>query len=224
MRILVIRRDNIGDLVCTTPLLAALRGRFPQARIVALVNSYNAAVLDGNPDVDEVLSYTKLKHRLPGQSRVRILLDRLGMVARLRRDVFDYVLLAKAGFDRQGLSLARQLKRREIAGYAPPEGQPGASTLAVPGQPDPAAQFGSAKPVVWGTYKPYDQVFLPDAQTPQPWRGWLYWSPGRFLRALLPRVQLTRSLEWRMGRPGVQAKEEAVSQKSEPVRMTSGSE
>jgi hypothetical protein len=38
-----------------------------------------------------------------------------------------------------------------------------------PGQPDPAAQFGSAKPVVWGTYKPYDQVFLPDAQTPQPW-------------------------------------------------------
>jgi len=26
-RILVIRRDNIGDLVCTTPLLAALRTR-----------------------------------------------------------------------------------------------------------------------------------------------------------------------------------------------------
>jgi len=24
-RILVIRRDNIGDLVCTTPLIAALR-------------------------------------------------------------------------------------------------------------------------------------------------------------------------------------------------------
>jgi ADP-heptose:LPS heptosyltransferase len=60
MRILVIRRDNIGHLVCTTPLFAALRARHPQAHIAALVNSNNAAVLAGNPDVDEVHSYTKL--------------------------------------------------------------------------------------------------------------------------------------------------------------------
>ena len=36
---LVIRRDNIGDLVCTTPLFEALRLRFPSARIDALTNS-----------------------------------------------------------------------------------------------------------------------------------------------------------------------------------------
>jgi ADP-heptose:LPS heptosyltransferase len=52
MRILVIRRDNIGGLVCRTPLFAALRARYSQAHIAALVNSYNAAVLDGNPHVD----------------------------------------------------------------------------------------------------------------------------------------------------------------------------
>ena len=57
--ILVIRRDNIGDLVCTTPLITALRQRFPKAWIGALVNSYNARVLDGNPDQDEVFIYTK---------------------------------------------------------------------------------------------------------------------------------------------------------------------
>ena len=85
MRILVIRRDNIGDLVCTTPLFSALRARYPQAHISALVTSYNAAVLAGNPHIDEVHSYTKLKHRLPGQSRVGIVLARLGMLARLRR-------------------------------------------------------------------------------------------------------------------------------------------
>jgi hypothetical protein len=38
-----------------------------------------------------------------------------------------------------------------------------------PGQPDPAARFGGAGPVVWSTYKLYDQVFLPNAQAPQPW-------------------------------------------------------
>jgi hypothetical protein len=38
-----------------------------------------------------------------------------------------------------------------------------------PGHPDPNAQFGSAAPVVWNTYKRSDQVFLPNAQTPAPW-------------------------------------------------------
>ncbi|MBM3273219.1 glycosyltransferase family 9 protein, partial [Candidatus Kaiserbacteria bacterium] len=44
-RILVIRRDNIGDLICTTPLLAALRKQWPHAWIGVLANSYNAPIL-----------------------------------------------------------------------------------------------------------------------------------------------------------------------------------
>ena len=120
MKILVIRRDNIGDLVCTTPLFAALRARYPQAHIAALVNSYNAAVLEGNRDVDAVYAYTKLKHRAPGDSAFGIVLDRLRLFARLRRERFDYVLLAKGGFDRHGLTLARPLGARHIVGFAPP--------------------------------------------------------------------------------------------------------
>jgi len=120
VRILVIRRDNIGDLVCTTPLLAALRARYPQAHIAALVNSYNAAVLEGNPHVDAVHSYTKLKHREPGQSRIAIITARLGMLVRLRREPFDYIVLAKDAVDRQGLALARQLRRRDVVGFASP--------------------------------------------------------------------------------------------------------
>jgi ADP-heptose:LPS heptosyltransferase len=131
VRILVIRRDNIGDLVCTTPLFAALRARYPQAHIAALVNSYNGAVLDGNPHIDAVHTYTKLKHRLPGESRVRILLSRLRMLMHLRQQPFDYIVLAKAGFDRQGLIQARQLRRRHIVGFTQP-GEPAARLITVP--------------------------------------------------------------------------------------------
>jgi heptosyltransferase III len=138
MRILVIRRDNIGDLVCTTPLLAALRDRYPSAHIAALVNSYNAAVLDGNPHVDEVHRYTKLKHRRPGESAVAIVLARLKMMARLRQHTFDYILLCKAGFDRHGLNVARQLKRRHIVGFEPAGKEVPAITVKVRGEPDPA--------------------------------------------------------------------------------------
>jgi ADP-heptose:LPS heptosyltransferase len=93
LKILVIRRDNIGDLVCTTPVFTALRQRFPTAQICALVNSYNAPVLAQHPGVDHVFVYTKLKHRAPGQSRLRLLWQRLRMHQALRRIAFDYVLL-----------------------------------------------------------------------------------------------------------------------------------
>ncbi|MCK7500105.1 MAG: hypothetical protein MZW92_64610 [Comamonadaceae bacterium] len=49
-RILIVRRDNIGDLVCTTPMIRMLRRHHPDAWIAALVTRYNAEVLAGNPD------------------------------------------------------------------------------------------------------------------------------------------------------------------------------
>ena len=85
LRILVVRRDNIGDLVCTTPLFTALRQRFPEAWIGALVNSYNAPVLRGNPDLSEVYAYTKFKHREQGDFWLRDIWLRYCMIAALRR-------------------------------------------------------------------------------------------------------------------------------------------
>jgi heptosyltransferase-3 len=173
MRILVIRRDNIGDLVCTTPLFAALRARYPRAHIAALVNSYNAAVLDDNPALDEVHSYKKLKHRLPGESRIGILRARLSMLARLRAEAFDYILLAKAGYDRQGLSLARQLRRTHIVGFADASA-PAAITLRVEG-PDPQLHEVEAVHLLGRALDVHAapgpaQVF-PDRQRVEAWRS-----------------------------------------------------
>src|SRR3990172_6207808 len=92
-KILVIRRDNIGDLVCTTPLLRALRAQLPAARIVVLATRYNAAVLAGNPDVDSSCSYTKVKHRAAGESALSIYLQRIQTILALRRERFDWILL-----------------------------------------------------------------------------------------------------------------------------------
>ena len=92
-RILVIRRDNIGDLVCTTPLLRALRSQLPDAYLAALVTQYNAAVLARNPDLDAIHSYTKAKHRADGDSLLGIYARRLKQVMALRKEKFDWVLL-----------------------------------------------------------------------------------------------------------------------------------
>lgn len=111
---LIIRRDNIGDLVCTTPLLRALREHFPDARICALVNSYNAPVLAHNPDVNEVYVYTKAKHRQKGQSLSQLYWARLKLFWTLRREHFGYALLAGQSQGTRLMRLAKFIAPRQI--------------------------------------------------------------------------------------------------------------
>ena len=118
-RILIIRRDNIGDLVCTTPAIAALRAHYPDAEIAALVNSYNAEVLRGNPNLNKVFVYQKLKHAGGLASRLRAVYERLKLIVRLRRWNPDVTILAKASHDRHGLNFARQIGAKNIIGYVP---------------------------------------------------------------------------------------------------------
>ncbi len=121
-KILIIRRDNIGDLVCTTPLVQVLRRRFPAAWLGALVNSYNAPVLDGNPDLDEVFVYTKAKHRGAGESLPGIFWRRLAMMRRLRRMQLDDVIIATTSPQPRVVKLAQWLKPGRIIGFGNVDG------------------------------------------------------------------------------------------------------
>ena len=109
-RILVIRRDNIGDLICTTPLLAALRRQWPAAWIGVLANDYNTTILAGNPEIDAVFAYRKAKHRAAGESRLSVWRDTAALMWRLRRMELDLVLCASPGARR----FARLLGARRI--------------------------------------------------------------------------------------------------------------
>jgi heptosyltransferase-2 len=53
--ILVLRNNDIGDLIVVTPLFEALRRRYPEARIAAGIGDWNRAVLANNPFVDDIL-------------------------------------------------------------------------------------------------------------------------------------------------------------------------
>ena len=120
-QILVIRRDNIGDLVCTTPLLTALRKQYPQAWVGVLANSYNAPVLQGNTDLDAVFCYRKLKHVDGGwREKWRALVERWQMLWRLRRRRLDLVILAAGDNDLRARALADWITpARILASTAP---------------------------------------------------------------------------------------------------------
>jgi ADP-heptose:LPS heptosyltransferase len=55
-RLLVLRTEQIGDVLLTTPALRALRESFPDAYIAALVQKMTAPLLQTNPHLDEVIA------------------------------------------------------------------------------------------------------------------------------------------------------------------------
>ena len=131
--ILVIRRDNIGDLVCTLPLIAALRKKYPNARIEALVNSYNCDVLAGHPDLNAVHAYSKGKHRAD-ESLLAVYWRRIRLLWSLRGR-FDCVILAAPGEQPRSLGYARLIRPRHILGFVSPDTTLRGIDWAVPYQP-----------------------------------------------------------------------------------------
>ena len=90
-RIIFIRRDNIGDLVCTTPSIRAVREKYPDAKIGILVNTYNADAVSNNPDIDEVYIYEKAKHA-PDKSKLSVWLNNLRVLQKIRKEKYDVAI------------------------------------------------------------------------------------------------------------------------------------
>jgi lipopolysaccharide heptosyltransferase III len=67
--ILLIATRHIGDVLLTTPLLRSLRFAYPDARIDALVYRWTAGILDGNPDVNRLITVNQ-DPRLPEYARL----------------------------------------------------------------------------------------------------------------------------------------------------------
>ncbi len=54
--IFVLRNNDLGDVLVTTPLLAGLRKAFPKAKISIGVGDWAQSLLENNPDLDEVIN------------------------------------------------------------------------------------------------------------------------------------------------------------------------
>lgn len=100
-RILVVRLDTIGDVLLSEPAIAALRHRFPDSRLEAVVSPAGRAVLDGSPDIDGFFVYDAPWHAawrgLPvqwGSERGKL----WRVLRELRRQRYDLAVELRADF------------------------------------------------------------------------------------------------------------------------------
>lgn len=57
MKILVIRTDRIGEVLLSTPILTALKEKWPLAEITVMIKPEVKELLEGNPNVNEIIEY-----------------------------------------------------------------------------------------------------------------------------------------------------------------------
>ena len=91
-RILVVRLDNLGDVLLMTPAIHAIRQSHPRAHIALWTSAIGAEVAAMDPDIDEIIVYEAPWmdpwHRLPQDGR-----RELAMIAELRRHKFDGAII-----------------------------------------------------------------------------------------------------------------------------------
>jgi lipopolysaccharide heptosyltransferase III len=111
-RILVITLRRLGDVLLTTPLIRSIRRGFPGGKLDVMVFRGSEGILDGNPDIDDVIT----------MSERPLVAEALDLIRMLWRR-YDLVLSTQAG-DRPTF-FALVTGRRRI-GLVPRAGETGA--------------------------------------------------------------------------------------------------
>lgn len=117
MKILVTKRDKLGDLLLTTPLFANLRASLPEARIHLLANDYNAWVASAHPALDRTWVYPRT--RLGGGVRIGAVFGQIGVMWQLRRERFDVAIVAQGEYSPRAVQRALWVGARRTIAYVP---------------------------------------------------------------------------------------------------------
>ncbi|HPD31739.1 MAG TPA: lipopolysaccharide heptosyltransferase I [Phycisphaerae bacterium] len=104
-RILIIKPSSFGDVIHAMPVLHGLRTRFPRARISWLVAHSCAGLLEGHPDLDEVIRFDRKRYGRIGKGLTPTI-EFVRFLGDLHRRSFDLVLDLQGLFRSAFLTLA----------------------------------------------------------------------------------------------------------------------
>ena len=116
LRILIVKRDKLGDLLLTTPVLAAIAAARPDAELHILANDYNAWVVEGHPALARVWQYPRVRDS--GRLRLGAALAHVPLALALRRERFDWAIVMGGDESHRGIRRAMATGAARIAAYA----------------------------------------------------------------------------------------------------------
>ena len=111
--VLLIRLDNLGDVLLTTPAVKSLKQRFPDARITMLVKEWSFEAVKNNPHIDEIVIFNS-SWTVPNQEgrNTATVTGIYHLVRRLRMGRFDLAIDFKGDLRNIFLAYVSGAKRR----------------------------------------------------------------------------------------------------------------
>ncbi len=122
-KILLVRNDNVGDLICTTPSIEALRKKYPNNQIDIVVNSYNYSAIYQNPYVNKIYCYTKPKHKKGLLDKIKAALGKLKILIDIRKENYDVVIVFRSDYSKSAELFSNITKATYKVGVKNPKGK-----------------------------------------------------------------------------------------------------
>lgn len=117
MKILIVKRDKLGDMLLTTPLIVHLARSLPGAEISVLASEYCGWVVKDNPDVARLWTYPRL--RFSSLLRVPELWKYWKAFRTVRTSRFDVAIAAGGEYSRRAVERALAAGAKRTIAYAP---------------------------------------------------------------------------------------------------------
>ncbi|HIP11444.1 MAG TPA: lipopolysaccharide heptosyltransferase family protein [Arcobacter sp.] len=122
-KILLVRNDNVGDLICTTPAIEALRRAYPNNQIDIVVNSYNYDAINKNPFVNKIYCYTKPKHKSGLLDKIKAGLGKLQILWQIKKENYYVVVIFRSGYSKSAELFSNITKAQYKVGVKNPKGR-----------------------------------------------------------------------------------------------------
>ncbi len=122
-RILLVRNDNVGDLICTIPSIEALRKKYPNNQIDIVVNSYNYSAIDKNPFVNKIYCYTKPKHKKSFFDKLKAGLGKLSILLKIIKEKYDVVIVFRSDYSKSAELFSNITNAKYKIGVKNPKGK-----------------------------------------------------------------------------------------------------
>jgi ADP-heptose:LPS heptosyltransferase len=116
MRILIIKRDKLGDLLLTHPIFTCLAHALPDAEVHLLANDYNAWVARDHPGITRLWIYRRVREG--GRLRTAAALSQIPLAWALRRARFDWAFVMGGDESHRAIRRAIATGARRVVAYA----------------------------------------------------------------------------------------------------------
>jgi heptosyltransferase-3 len=117
MKIIVLKRDKLGDLLLTTPMLQVLKEYFPSSTIAVIAPESSAWILKDAPFIDELYSYPQPKSF--NLKSLIALLTQLTLFLKIRGKHFDIAIAAGGEFSHRAVKRLLWMKARKTIAFIP---------------------------------------------------------------------------------------------------------